>query len=161
MAEFINTMLEDTNTLMIDLTKYKSLIVKLAATDSLEIFYYLSNILKSNTSVRNLVSQESDIRMFFMTYFTLNRLYAPISEMELNQGYADIFLIKAPNITDNIPNILIEFKFLKQNDNSNITLITDQAKEQINKYSKTTKFKIDKKIILVFKGFDMVVCESI
>jgi hypothetical protein len=94
-----------------------------------------------------------------MTYFSLNRLYASISELELNKGYADIFLLKAPNIDYDIPNILIEFKFLKQNENYNLDKIISGAKEQITKYKSTTKFSVGRSIIVVFQGFKLVYCE--
>jgi hypothetical protein len=94
-----------------------------------------------------------------MTYFSLNRLYATLSELELNKGYADIFLLKAPNIEYNIPNILIEFKFLKQNGKYNLDKIIEGAKEQITKYKATTKFSVDRSIIVVFEGFKLVYCE--
>jgi hypothetical protein len=94
-----------------------------------------------------------------MTYFSLNRLYASISELELNKGYADIFLLKAPNIDYDIPNILIEFKFLKQNEKYNLDKIVAKAQEQIAKYKSTTKFSVDRSIIVVFQGFKLVYCE--
>ena len=161
MAEFINRMLEETKTFEIDLTEFSKKMRNLAYKNSLEVFSYLAEKLKENTSIRDLVAQESDIKMFYMTYFSLNRLYAPISELELNQGYADIFLVKSPNITDEIPNILIEFKFLKKNDNSDIDKIITQAKKQIQNYQNSKKFRIDKKIIVIFKGFDLVFCEEV
>jgi len=162
MAEFVNAMLEETNTLTIDLREFSDLMIKLAIDNSLEVFYYLADKLKENTSIRDLVSQESDIKMFFMTYFSLaTRLYSPISEIELNQGYADIFLIKSPNISEEIPNILIEFKFMKKNDNSDLEKIKQQAKKQIEQYKQTTKFKVHKSLIVIFKGFDLVVCEMV
>jgi hypothetical protein len=160
MAEFVDTMLKDTNTLDIDLREFNQGMVGLATKDSLEVFNYLANKLKENTSVRDLVAQESDIKMFYMTYFSLNRLYASISELELNQGYADILLLKAPNIEDDIPNILIEFKFFKQSD-KNIDLIdaVQKAQNQIDNYKQTTKFDIDKSIVVIFQGFELVYCE--
>jgi hypothetical protein len=97
-----------------------------------------------------------------MTYFSLNRLYATISELELNKGYADIFLLKAPNIKDDIPNILIEFKFFKQSDNVDKKALNEainQAKSQIEQYKQTSKFSVDRAIIVVFKGFELVYCE--
>ena len=160
-AEFINRMLEETKTFEIDLTEFSKKMRNLAYKNSLEVFSYLAEKLKENTSIRDLVKQESDIKMFYMTYFSLNRLYAPISELELNQGYADIFLVKSPNITDEIPNILIEFKFLKKSDNSDIDKIITQAKKQIQNYQNTKKFRIDKKIIVIFKGFDLVFCKEV
>jgi len=97
-----------------------------------------------------------------MTYFSLNRLYASISEAELNQGYADILLLKAPNIEYDIPNILIEFKFFKQSDNINETKLNNaiqKAKEQISKYKQSSKFSVDRAIIVVFRGFELIYCE--
>lgn len=161
MADFVNTMLEETKTFEMDLSEFSKKMRDLAYKNSLEVFSYLADKLKENTSIRDLVAQESDIKMFYMTYFSLNRLYAPISELELNQGYADIFLVKSPNIKDDIPNILIEFKFMKKSDNSDINEIIIQAKKQIENYQNTKKFRIDKKIVVVFKGFDLVFYEEV
>ena len=165
MAEFVQAMLEETNTLEIDLREFSNKMKDLAFRDSLEVFYYLADRLKENTSIRDLVSQESDIKMFFMTYFSLaTRLYSPISEIELNelnQGYEDIFLVKSPNINEEIPNILIEFKLMKKNDNSDLEKIKQQAKKQIEQYKQTTKFKVHKSVIVIFKGFDLVFCEIV
>ena len=160
MAEFVNTMLNETNTLEINLREFHSGMKYLAYKGDLDIFHYLANELDKATSIRDLVSQESDIKMFYMTYFSLNRLYATISELELNKGYADIFLLKAPNIKDDIPNILIEFKFFKQTDkNINLEETVQGAKEQITKYKQTSKFSVDKSIIVIFQGFRLLFCE--
>jgi hypothetical protein len=159
MAEFVNTMLTETNTLEVNLREFHQGMKYLAFKDNLNIFYYLADLLDKATSIRDLVAQESDIKMFYMTYFSLNRLYATISELELNKGYADIFLLKAPNIEYDIPNILIEFKFLKQNEKFNLDKIVAGAREQIIQYKSTSKFSVDRGIIVVFQGFKLVYCE--
>ena len=160
MAEFVNTMLSETNSLEVDLREFHQGMKYLAFKDDLNIFQYLADKLDKATSIRDLVAQESDIKMFYMTYFSLNRLYATISELELNKGYADIFLLKAPNIEYDIPNILIEFKFLKQNEkNINLDKIIEGAREQIIQYKATSKFNINKSIIAVFQGFKLIYCE--
>ena len=159
MAEFVHTMLVETNTLEVDLRKFHEGMKYLAFKDDLGVFHYLGDTLDKTTSIRDLITQESDIKIFFMTYFSLNRLYATISELELNKGYADIFLLKAPNIEYNIPNILIEFKFLKQNEKYNLDNIVAKAKEQIQQYKATSKFSVDRTIIVVFQGFKLVYCE--
>jgi len=161
-AEFANAMLEDTNTLNLNIQEFSNLIYDLAYDNSLELFEFLANELGKATSVRDLVAQESDIKMFFMIYFSLNRLYATISELELNKGYADIFLLKAPNIKDDIPNILIEFKFFKQSDKVDKKILNEainKAKEQIIKYRQTAKFSVDRSIIVVFQGFKLIYCD--
>jgi hypothetical protein len=162
MAEFLNTMLSETDTLNLNIQTFSDLIYDLAYDNSLELFKYLAKILDETTSIRDLVSLESDIKMFYMTYFSLNRLYASISEMELNKGYSDILLLKAPNIKDDIPNILIEFKFFKQSDSVDETKLNsaiNQASQQISKYKQTSKFQIDKSIIVIFRGFELIYCE--
>ena len=159
MAEFVKSMLEETNTLNLNILKFSDLLYDLAYDNSLEVFYFLANELYNNTSIRDLINQESDIKMFYMVYFSLNKLYTPISELELNKGYSDILLLKSPNIEDNIPNILIEFKFFKQIekvDKEKLQKALYKAKEQIEKYKKTTKFRIDKSIIVIFKGFELL-----
>jgi hypothetical protein len=162
MAEFVNTMLNETNTLNLNIREFSDLIYDLAFDDSLELFDFLAKELDKTTSLRDLISQESDIKMFYMTYFSLNRLYSAISELELNKGYADILLLKAPNINEDIPNVLIEFKFLKQNDKVNekeLKQTISKAQEQITQYKQNSKFKIDKSIIVIFRGFEIVYCE--
>jgi hypothetical protein len=80
--------------------------------------------------------------------------------LELNQGYADILLLKAPNIEDDIPNILIEFKFLKQSQKDiNLEDTVKKAQNQIDTYKQTTKFEFNKSIVVIFKGFELVYCE--
>ena len=159
MAEFVKVMLEDTNTYSIDLQKFHQMTVDLAINNSLEVFKYIADELDNNTSIRDLVNQESDIKMFYMVYFTLNRVYTPISELELNKGYADILLTKTPYIKEDIPNILIEFKFFKQSEKPNIDEAVNKAKEQIIQYKQSKKIRVDKSVIVVFHGFKMVYCK--
>jgi hypothetical protein len=162
MAEFLNSMLVDTNTLELDLREFHQGMIQLAINNDLGVIEYLAKILDETSSIRDLVSQESDIKMFYMTYFSLNRLYASISEIELNKGYSDILLLKAPNIKDDIPNILIEFKFFKQKQKVSDELLQqaiEQAKEQIERYRQSSKFGIDKSIVVIFQGFRLLYCE--
>jgi len=50
---------------------------------------------------------------------------------------------------------------MKKNDDSDIEKIKQQAKKQIEQYKQTTKFKVHKSLIVIFKGFDLVVCEMV
>ena len=161
MAEFVNTMLVETETFEIDLKEFHQYMKNLAKGD-IEAIKYIAKKLKDNTSIRDLINQESDIKMFYMVYFSLNKLYASIPEMELNKGYADIVLLKAPNIEFDIPNFLIEFKFFKQSENvskDKLNQTINQAKKQVSQYKKSSKYRIDKAIIAIFKGFDLLYCE--
>jgi len=160
MAEFVNTMLEETKTLEIDLSDFRDKVYDLAFDLKLDVFYYLATELDNNTSVRNLVSQESDIRMFYTLYFTLNKIYEPIVELELNKGFVDLYLMKRLTFDYDIPNILVEFKFIKQNEKKpDIKQVKEDAKTQIQKYKNSKKFKVNKSIIIVFHGFKMIYCE--
>jgi len=162
MAEFVNTMLVETETFEMDLKEFHQYMKRLAYKDDIEAIKYIAKELKDNTSIRDLVNQENDIKMFYMVYFSLNKLYASIPEMELNKGYADIVLLKAPNIEFDIPNILIEFKFFKQSENvteEKLNQTITQAKKQVSQYTQTSKYRIDKGIIAIFKGFELLYCE--
>ena len=50
---------------------------------------------------------------------------------------------------------------MKKTDNSDIDKILQQAKKQIEQYEQTTKFSVDKKIVVVFKGFDLIYCKEV
>lgn len=160
MAEFVNIMLEETKTFEIDLSDFRDKVYDLAFDLKLDVFYYLAKELENNTSVRNLVSQESDIRMFYTLYFTLNKIYEPFVELELNKGFVDLYLAKRLTFDYDVPNILVEFKFIKQSEKKpDIKKVKEEAKIQIQKYKDSKKFKVNKSIIIIFHGFKMVYCE--
>jgi hypothetical protein len=104
-----------------------------------------------------------------MAYLSLSPYYIVKSELELNKGFADI-LIKPFN-----PYVkyvgLLEFKYIKLSDKApkqTVEKLKQEAMEQLNKYEKdtlvtehTNKGLQLKKVVLIFHGWKMLVCEEV
>jgi len=85
--------------------------------------------------------------------------YAVMTERERNKDFIDIYMSKAPNIFDDIPNILIELKYIKRGKFSENLLnkkIKD-AEEQLTRYNPT---KNEFAVILIYHGWELVYCEK-
>jgi len=131
----------------------------------LKVFHYLADEVKNNSVIRDYIDGENFIKGFLIAYFSLNPYYEVMSEVEMNKGFADITL--NPSI-DEIPyGALIELKYIprtkytKQLQEQKV----EEAKEQLKTYDPTTITKLrDKpfvKIVLVYNGWEMVVCEEV
>jgi len=141
----------------------------LALEGSLEIFKYLAEMIKENTGIRDYIYKEQSVKSMYMAYLSLSPYYVVKSELELNKGFADI-LIKPFN-----PYVkyvgLLEFKYIKITDKADkqtIKKLKLEATEQVNKYendSLVTQYTNEgiklKKVILVFHGWEMLVCEEV
>ena len=141
----------------------------LALEGSLEIFKYLAQMIKENTSIRDYIYKEQSIKSMYIAYLSLSPYYIVKSELELNKGFADI-LIKPFN-----PYVkyvgLLEFKYIKLTDKANkqtIKKLRLEAIQQLNKYENdllVTNYTDDgiklKKVILIFHGWEMLVCEEV
>jgi len=141
----------------------------LALEGSLEIFKYLAQMIKENTGIRDYIYKEQSIKSMYMAYLSLSPYYIVKSELELNKGFVDI-LIKPFN-----PYVkyvgLLEFKYIKITDKADKQIVEKlklEATEQVNKYEKdslVTKYTNEgiklKKVILVFHGWEMLVCEEV
>ena len=136
---------------------------------SLQIFKYLAQMIKENTGIRDYIYKEQSLKSMYMAYLSLSPYYIVKSELELNKGFADI-LIKPFN-----PYVkyigLLEFKYIKLSDKADkeiVEKLKQEAIEQLNKYendSLVTKYTnegiILTKVLLIFHGWEMLVCEEI
>jgi len=136
---------------------------------SLEVFKYLALMIKENTGIRDYIYKEQNVKSMYMAYLSLTPYFVIKSELELNKGFADI-LIKPFN-----PYVkyvgLLEFKYIKltdKADNQTIKKLKQEAIEQLNKYEKdtlvtehTNKGLGLKKVVLIFHGWKMKVCEEV
>jgi len=141
----------------------------LALEGSLEIFKYLAQMIKENTGIRDYIYKEQSIKSMYIAYLSLSPYYIVKSELELNKGFADI-LIKPFN-----PYVkyvgLLEFKYIKITDKATkqtVEKLKLEATQQLNKYendSLVTKYTNEgiklKKVILIFHGWEMLVCEEV
>ena len=140
-----------------------------ALNGSLEIFKYLALMIKENTGIRDYIYKEQSVKSMYMAYLSLSPYYIIKSELELNKGFVDI-LIKPFN-----PYVkyigLLEFKYIKLTDKADkiiIEKLKEEAITQLNKYEKdtlvtqhTNKGITLKKVVLIFHGWEMLVCEEV
>ena len=117
---------------------------------------------------------EADLNSFFVHGFTLamtaqNRFYRPISEQDTQAGYVDIFLCPLLEIySDMKHSYIVELKYAKYKDSeSRVEELRQEAIAQANRYADTETVKNAigntrlHKIVVVYKGMDMPVCEEV
>ncbi len=98
-----------------------------------------------------------------------NRFYRPVSELDTQAGYADIFLCPMLEIySDMKHSYIVELKYAKYNDpETRVEELRREAIAQANRYAETETVKRAvgitqlHKIVVVYKGMDMPVCEEV
>jgi len=140
-----------------------------ALNGSLDVFKYLAEMIKENTGIRDYIYKEQSVKSMYMAYLSLSPYYIIKSELELNKGFVDI-LIKPFN-----PYVkyvgLLEFKYIKLSDKADkatVKKLKDEAITQLNKYENdslvtvyTNQGVLVKKVVLIFHGWEMLVCEEV
>lgn len=98
-----------------------------------------------------------------------NRFYRSISEQDTQAGYVDIFLCPLLEIySDMKHSYIVELKYAKYKDSeSRVEELRQEAIAQANRYADTETVKnaigntMLHKIVVVYKGMDMPVCEEV
>ena len=142
---------------------------RFALDGDIEIFKYLSNEIKNATGLRDYIYNEQSVKSMLLAYLSLTPYYVIKSEAELNKGFSDIFIKPLSPYVKYFA--IVEIKYIQKNHKptkKEITKLTQEAKEQVERYEDdelvTQHIKNDKilkKIVLVFHGWDLVVCESV
>jgi hypothetical protein len=135
----------------------------------INVFKYLSNEIKNATGLRDYIYNEQSVKSMLLAYLSLTPYYVIKSEAELNKGFSDIFIKPLSPYVKYFA--IVEIKYIQKNHKPTkveITKLKQEAKEQLERYeddSLVTQHikngKILKKIVLVFHGWDLVVCENI
>ena len=97
---------------------------------------YLKNL--SNRDYQKF--DEKYIKIMFYCIARSTKKFIVKSEMEIEKGYPDIVLIPKDK-EKNYYSVMIEFKYLKKEEENKIEEKQKEAKEQIEKYSKTEEMK--------------------
>lgn len=132
-------------------------------------FDYIAECLHRYSSQRDKQKGEAYVHGFTLAMTTQNRFYRPISEQENQEGYADIFMFPLLDIyKDMLHSYIIELKYAKGKDSDEkVEQLRQEAITQANRYaaSETVQKAIGTttlhKIIVVYQGMKMVVCEEI
>ena len=132
-------------------------------------FQYIADRLHTYSSQRDHQKGEYFVHGFTLAMTCDNKFYRPISEQDTQEGYADIFLCP---LIDNFPDMLhsyiVELKYAKAKDtDAHVQQLYQDAITQVNRYAQsevvTSAVKNTQlhKIIVVYKGTEMVVCEEV
>ena len=132
-------------------------------------FGYIADCLKSYASQRDKQKGEFFVHGFTLAMAAQNRFYRPISEADTQAGYVDIFLCPLLDIySDMLHSYIIELKYAKYKDpESRVEELRQEAIAQANRYAATDTVKRSvgttklHKIVVVYKGMEMRVCEEV
>lgn len=132
-------------------------------------FEYIADCLKKYSSQRDKQKGEAFVHGFTLAMTSQNKFYRPISELDNDGGYADIFLSPLCDIyKDMVDSYIIELKYCKsQITDEQVKKLFEEASAQISRYAdsdmvreavKTTKLH---KLVVIYRGAEMVACEEI
>ena len=134
-----------------------------------EYFQYIADCLSTYASQRDRQKGESFVHGFTLAMTAQNKFYRPESEKDTQGGYADIFLLPMIDIwKDMLHSYIIELKYAKGKDGDEVVArLREEAIAQANRYADTEVVRRNigtttlHKIVVVYRGMDMVVCEEI
>ncbi len=161
-ADFIYSAFKDVD-FNIHLQKFNNLLANFALNKDLEIFHYLNEVEKTQSVIRDYIDGEGFIKGFLTAYLSLNPYYEVKTEFEVTKGFVDILL--NPIKDEIVYGAIIELKYISNSKYSDKLLSekVEEAKTQLDRYNiKDIKNMVDKpfvKIILVYKGWELVYCE--
>jgi len=134
-----------------------------------EYFQYIADCLSTYASQRDKMKGEYFVHGFTLAMTAQNRFYRPESEKDTQGGYVDIFLLPLTGIyKDMLHSYIIELKYAKGKDTDEVVArLREEAIAQANRYADTEVVKRNighttlHKIVVVYRGMDMVVCEEV
>ena len=132
-------------------------------------FGYIADCLKRFSSQRDKQKGEAYVHGFTLAMTSQCQFYRPISELDNDGGYADIFLLPLCDIyKDMTDSYIVELKYCKGNTtDEQVVKLYEEAKAQICRYAdsdmvkaavKTTKLH---KLVVIYRGIEMVTCKEI
>ena len=132
-------------------------------------FAYIADCLKRFSSQRDKQKGESFVHGFTLAMTAQNRFYRPVSEQDTQEGYVDIFLCPMLEIySDMKHSYIVELKYAKYKDSeTRVEELRREAIAQADRYAETETVKRGigttrlHKIVVVYKGMEMRVCEEI
>ena len=132
-------------------------------------FDYIADCLKTYASQRDKQKGEFFVHGFTLAMTAQNRFYRPVSEQDTQAGYVDIFLCPMLEIySDMAHSYIVELKYAKYRDPENrVEELRQEAIAQANRYADTDTVKRAigntrlHKIVVVYKGMEMRVCEEV
>ena len=137
-----------------------------------ELFNFLSEQIKIQTKIRDYISGEHMIKGFLLAYLNIPSNYIVTSELELNKGYADLWLEPFSIQHTEMPfSYLIEIKYLKRQTEKVSPEIkqklVSEATIQLQQYAqdqyilKTQANTKVRKLVLIYNAWELIHKEEI
>lgn len=134
-----------------------------------EYFQYIADCLMRYASQRDRQKGESFVHGFTLAMTAHNKFYRPESEKDTQGGYADIFLLPMIDIWKDMEHsYIVELKYAKGKDGDEVVeRLRREGIEQAKRYaaSESVQHAIGTttlhKIVVVYRGMDMVICEEV
>jgi hypothetical protein len=96
---------------------------------------YVSQNVFSKLSDKDLRQfDEKYIKIMLLSYLFQSKIYVPMSEYETGAGYTDIFLQRNPQLPQVKYEWVLEFKYLKTDDEKKLPQAQQEASEQLQRY---------------------------
>ena len=132
-------------------------------------FQYIADSIYTFASQRDRQKGESFVHGYPLALTSLCRFYRPISELDNQNGYADIFLRPIQEIYDDMEHsYIVELKYLNSKaTDAQVASAIEQAKLQVCRYADTVNAQHQigtttlHKVYVVYRGVEMVACEEI
>ena len=132
-------------------------------------FQYIADSIHTFASQRDRQKGEAFVHGYTLALTSQCHYYRPISELDNQGGYADIFLRPLHEIfADMEHSYIVELKYLKsQATEEQVAKAVQQAREQVCRYAGTVNVGAHigqtrlHKVYVVYKGVEMVACEEV
>ena len=132
-------------------------------------FQYIADSIYTFASQRDRQKGEAFVHGYTLALTSQCHFYRPISELDNQNGYADVFLCPRYEIfTDMEHSYIIELKYLKsQATEAEVKAAIQQAQAQVCRYAETMNANERightalHKVYVVYRGVEMVACEEI
>ena len=132
-------------------------------------FEFVADTLKRHSSQRDKQKGEAYVHGFTLAMTCQNKFYRPVSELDTDGGYADIFLLPLCDIyKDMKDSYIIELKYCKTSTSDDqIAQLFKDASAQVDRYAdsdmvraavKTTTLH---KVVVIYRGAEMAVCSEV
>ena len=134
-----------------------------------EYFQYIADCIKTFSSQRDKQKGEYYVHGFTLALTSQNMYYRPVSEQDNQEGYADIFLLPMLGAYKDMEHsYIIELKYARSSDTmKRVEELRQKGIMQANRYAATEMVQRHightqlHKLVVVFHGVDMAVCEEI
>ena len=134
-----------------------------------DFFQYIADSIRTYSSQRDKQKGEYYVHGFTLAMTAQNPFYRPVSELDNQEGYADIFLLPLLDIYKDMQHsYIVELKYAKSGDSAErVEELRQKGIVQANRYADTEVVRRHvgptqlHKLVVVFRGVEMAVCEEV